>query len=198
MTRDNLLYLFCGAVLGLIAGSLFIGPLVADAKRNAAQAKIEAPTAPESRKAAATAGDSAVMQQVMQEIATLRARLESNPDDVDAMVRLGNLYMDAHKFDNAIEYFESALKRSANPDVETDLGLCYRGQGNVDRALNQFRKVRTEHPDHFAARFNEAVVLFVDLKRPAEAREIITQLKKERPDDPAVLKFEQALASVPS
>lgn len=198
MNRDNFLYLFCGAVLGLIAGTIFLGPMVADARRGAPAAGAEVAQSqqtPPGHPPAADPAGNALMQRVMQEISDLKSRLESNPEDVDAMVRLGNLYMDAHKFEEAIPWFEQALERRANPDVQTDLGLCYRGLGNVDKALATFRQVRASDPTHFAARFNEAVVLFVDLKRADEARGIIEQLKKERPDDPDVARFEQALSA---
>lgn len=193
MNRHNFLYLFCGAVLGLIAGTIFLGPLVADARR--AQTESAAVAAPPAPAQAASTPEMAVMQQVLADIAALKERLEQNPQDVEAMIGLGNLYMDAHKFEEASGYFERALAITPDPDVETDLGLCYRGRGDVDRALSTFRKVRSAHPDHFASRYNEAVVLFVDLKRPDEARAIITQLEAERPDDPAVAKFVQALAT---
>lgn len=202
MNRDNYLYLFCGSVLGLIAGTLFLGPMVVEARRSAAATQGETvaraqtqQTPPAAEAPAAGQGDAAVMQRVMQEIETLKGRLAQNPGDVDAMVRLGNLYMDAHKFEDAIRYFEQALTHGPDPDVKTDLGLCYRGRGDVDGALRTFREVRASHPDHFAARYNEAVVLFVDLKRVAEAKVIVDQLKKERPDDPAITRFEQALSA---
>ena len=202
MNRDNFLYLFCGAVLGLISGTIFLGPMVADVRRGAAATRGEAVAQTQLQQPASAgtahpeqAGDAAVMQRVLEEIETLKSRLSQNPQDVDAMVRLGNLYMDAHKFEDAIGYFENALTHGPDPDVKTDLGLCYRGRGDVDGALRTFREVRAAHPEHFAARFNEAVVLFVDLKRADEARVIVEQLKKERPQDPAVAKFEQALAA---
>lgn len=203
MNRDNFLYLFCGSVLGLIAGTIFLGPMVAEVRTGAAATRGEslAQTQPVPAKAPpsdgvdAPHGDAAVMQRVMQEIEALKTRLSQNPGDVDAMVRLGNLYMDAHKFEDAISYFERALTHGADPDVKTDLGLCLRGRGDVDGALRTFREVRSAHPGHFASRFNEAVVLFVDLKRADEARVIVDQLKKERPDDPSVQKFEQALSA---
>lgn len=193
MSRENFLYLFCGAVLGLIAGTILLGPLVADLRRGSASPAPEVATAP----AAAPSGtaEMAVMQRVMEEIEQLKGRLESNPRDVDAMIGLGNLYMDARKYDDAISWFEGALALRDDPDVKTDLGLCYRGRGDIDRALRTFREVRSADPTHFAARYNEALVLFTDLKRPAEARAIVEQLKIESQEDPAVGRFEQALAA---
>lgn len=197
MNRDNFLYLFCGAVLGLIAGTIFLGPLVADARRGPAQQAAVA-ARPSAESAVQSTPEMAVMQRVMADIENLKKRLSENPSDVEAMVGLGNLYMDAHKFEDAIGFFERALAISPNADVETDLGLCYRGQGDVDKALATFRRVRSQHPGHFAARYNEAVVLFVDLKRAEEARAIIDQLAQERPGDPSVEKFQQALTATAS
>lgn len=204
MNKDNILFTACGFILGLIAGTLLLGPMlhqrgvVPAIGAPAAQSKMPADAA-HGAAAPATAmhpgGDPNVMQQVLQQIGVLKQRLEQNPRDAQAAIQLGNLYMDARKFDQAISYYERALAIAPNPDVSTDLGICYRAKGEPQRALEIFRSVSRANPQHWQSRFNEAIVL-MDMGDVDSARNIVTALQKQRPEDPDVKRFADLLAQM--
>ena len=50
-----------------------------------------------------------------------------------------------------------------NPNVLTDLGVCYRGMRQFDRALEKFAEAQAADPQHWQSLFNSAVVAGFDL-----------------------------------
>lgn len=197
MSRDNVVYLVCGLLLGLIIGSLVIGPGVARSKLAGpppvtAEAAAVAAPATDSMAQTAGAAQSNPMQAVRQQIDALKATIEREPGNVEALAQLGNMYMDAGKFPQAAGYYERALRLREDPNLRTDLGICYKESGQLEPALAAFRKVAEEKPDQWQAVFNEAVVLG-ELKRFDEARVAAAKLARLRPDDPEVKKLNQAL-----
>ncbi len=60
---------------------------------------------------------------VMDQIATLRTRIAAHPNDDVALTQLGDMYLTANKFADAIPLYEQALK--ANPrNVAAQTGLA--------------------------------------------------------------------------
>jgi len=185
MNRDSIIYSICCFLLGLIIGSLLIGPRLG--KLSGAPAPPPAQTGPSQ-----PTGNP--MEAVRQQIAALKEAIDRNPRNFDALVQLGNLYMDAAKYPQAIDYYERALAVSENPDVRVDLGICYKQSGQLDKALAAFRKAGAEAPNQWQPMFNAAIVLG-EMQRFDEARALIGELKKIRPNDPEVQRLEAALKS---
>ena len=185
MNRDTLVFSTCSFLLGLVIGSLLIGPRVAQSRLSGAPAIVPAPAAE---------SPSSAMDAVRQRIASLKQTVERDPGNFDALVQLGGMYMDAAKFPQAIEYYERALGAREDPNVRTDLGICYRQNGQRERALAAFRRVLEESPGHWQAMFNEAICLG-EMRRFDEARAVSAKLKQMRPTDPEVQRLEQALAT---
>ena len=98
-------------------------------------------------------------QMLNTEAAPLQSRLQANPKDVSALVALGNLYFDNQQCTDAIVYYQRALNETPNnPDVRTDMGICYYYTGNADRALQEFDRALKDDPKHSQTLFNEGVV----------------------------------------
>jgi Flp pilus assembly protein TadD len=135
------------------------------------------------------------MAQVLEQLATLKKQVEQNPNDFDALVQLGNMYMDVSKFAQAIDYFNRALAVREAPSIRTDLGICYKQSGQMEQARDAFRKVATEQPDQWQAVYNLAIV-DGEMKDYTDARVQLAKLQQMRPGDPQVTKLEQALAAV--
>jgi len=190
MNRDTAVFTACGFALGLVIGSFLVGPHLAKA---AAPAAAPAEQAPAAAAAPAAAPSMDQMNAVRQQIGTLKAAIERDPKNFDALVQLGDMYMDAAKFAEAIGYFERALEVRDEPSVRTDLGICYKNAGQPEKALAAFERSAAASPDQWQALFNEAVVLG-DLKRFDDARAVAAKLKTMRPDDPQVQQLQTALA----
>jgi tetratricopeptide (TPR) repeat protein len=205
MSRDNVVYSVCGLLLGLVIGSFLLGPKLARSKlagpdqipSGSTPSAGMTPSAPESAAMPAAGGGGAAgpMEQVRQQLEMLKKQVEQNPNDFDALVQLGNMYMDVSKFPQAIDYFKRALAVREEPSVRTDLGICYKQSGQNENARDAFRKVANERPDQWQAIFNLAIV-DGEMKDYADARAQLAKLKQMRPNDPEVAKLEQALAAV--
>ena len=89
----------------------------------------------------------------------LKAKLQTNPKDVSALIELGNLYFDNSKWTDAIGFYQRALNEDPNnPNVRTDMGIAYFYSGDTDRALQEFDRSLKTDPKHSQTLFNVGVV----------------------------------------
>jgi tetratricopeptide (TPR) repeat protein len=203
MNKETAFFTTCGFLIGLILGSVILGPRVYQWRQERDKPEISQPTppSPENPVAASTAmpltdtaaGTAETMEAVRARLATLKQQLEANPNDPAVLGELGNLYMDAAHYPQAIDYYERAVRIRPDANVLTDLGICYRNAGKLDTALETFRQARKIDPGRWQALFNEAIVLS-DLKRYDEARSVLAEVQREHPGDPEVDRFGQTLA----
>ncbi|MDP9359815.1 MAG: tetratricopeptide repeat protein [Acidobacteriota bacterium] len=172
MKRDTLIFTVCGFLLGLTIGSLVIGPKIAQSKLAGAPAASTDSAAP--APPPATAGSPMAM--VQQQLATLKDAIARDPKNFDALVQLGDMYMDAAKFPQAIDYLERAVAVRDDANVRTDLGICYKQSGQPGRALAEFERAGSLAPDQWQPLLNEAIVL-IGLHRMDEARAVAAKLQ---------------------
>jgi Flp pilus assembly protein TadD len=184
MKRDTIIFTVCGFLLGLTLGSFVIGPKIAQSKL--AGAPVTETPATESAAPVTATGNP--MGAVMQQLASLKEAVAKNPNDVDALVQLGDMYMQAAKFPQAAEYLQRALAVREDAAVRMDLGICYKQSNQLEKALAEFQRSASMAPDQWQPLFNEAIVL-IELQRMDEARVIAAKLQKMRPDDPEVQKL---------
>jgi cytochrome c-type biogenesis protein CcmH/NrfG len=132
----------------------------------------------------------------MAEVQQLRAYVEKNPNDAEAVLQLANLNFDIRQFQRSQELYTQYLKlRPTDANVLTDLGISYRETKNFDQALEQFQKARKLAPDHWQSYYNEVVVLAFDLNRHDEATRILAELQRLQPSNPDVEKLAKAVTS---
>ena len=184
MKRETIIFTACGFLLGLTLGSFVIGPKIAQTKL--AGAPVVSDAAPVEPPPATVSGSP--MAGVMQQLAALKAAVAKNPNDADALVQLGDMYMQAAKFPQAAEYLQRALDVRDDAAVRMDLGICYKQTNQPEKALAEFQRSAAMAPDQWQPLFNEAIVL-LDLRRMDEARAVAAKLQKMRPDDPEVQKL---------
>lgn len=105
-----------------------------------------------------------ISNKLPQEINDLEKEISLHPENIEALIRLGNLYFDTDQPGMAIIAYNKALKLDpGNPDVLTDLGVMYRRKGQPLEAIKAFDKAIKIDPRHEASRFNKGVVLLHDL-----------------------------------
>jgi cytochrome c-type biogenesis protein CcmH/NrfG len=151
MKLDSIAFAVAGMVFGLLAGWV-IGAQYATT-RTAAPVAAAAPQAapPQQAPTAAPLDES--------QVAGLRQQAESNPSNAAPRVALGNLYFDAERYDEAVKWYEEAIKLDArNPDVSTDLGVSYYYTNQPDRALAQFERSLAIDPTHTKTMLNMGIV----------------------------------------
>ena len=86
----------------------------------------------------------------------------------------------------------------SDTDVMTDLGITYRGLRQFDKALDMFHQAKALDPKHWQSYYNEVVVLAFDLKKTAEAKQILAELQQMQPGNPDVAKLADAVARQPT
>jgi len=136
-----------------------------------------------------------VQAAVTQAAGPLLAAVTQNPNDYDALVKLGNVYYDGQQFPSAIEYYERALVIHAeNPDVRTDLGTAYWYMGNADKAIEAMQVSLKYRPNHPQTLFNLGWVRWQGKADPKGAVAAWEQLLKTNPDYPQRQQVEQYIA----
>lgn len=123
--------------------------------------------------AAPGGGNEQMMARLFEEITALKAAVEKDPKDVRAVLRLANMYHDARKFDQAVEYYKMTLAITPKDvDARTDMGICLYEMGMADDAIAQFRTSLQYGPDHWQSWLNLGIVSLSgknDLKTASEA-----------------------------
>jgi len=123
------------------------------------------------------------------------AAVNKKPNDVEAVVNLGNVYYDGEQFSEAIKYYQRALEINPNnPDVRTDLGTAYWYLGDADRALTEFKKSLKIRPNHPGTLFNMGIVEWQGKMDPSGAVVTWQELLKENPDYPQRRQVEDLIA----
>ncbi len=181
MTRDNILFTTIGLLAGFLGGYVMHEVMAGrqPTRRLPGQTAVAAPApgAPAANPAAPA----------MAEVGQLRQRLAENPQDIEALRRLGNLFYDIQEWEQAAELYERYLEiRPDDPNVLTDTGACYRSAGDSERALERFRRARDLDPTHWQSRYNEVLVLAFDLEQLEAATEALAELQALQPDNPNV------------
>ena len=131
--------------------------------------------------------------------AGLRAAAESAPEDAKVRVDLGNLYFDAHRFEDAIPWFEAALALSPEDvDVSTDLGVAYYYMDDADRALSQFARSLEVAPAHTKTILNVGIVRAFGKQDLEGAIEAWEEVQRVAPGSPEALAAADAIERIRS
>lgn len=115
-----------------------------------------------------------------------QALLETNIDPVNNYLRLGSIYQNEFKYDEAIVCYEKALKiNNTSVDVYCRLGLAHKKRGDVLTALACYSDGLQLMPTNWILLRNKGNALF-DLGRFDEAKSFYDKARLIRPNDPDV------------
>jgi len=187
-TQAYRLAAFC-LLLGVVLGYLFRG----SASPASAQTAVSATTRQES--GTPKQFDANAQAALMQAAGPLLEAVNKDPNDFDALVKLGNLFYDGQQFPNAIQYYERALIiHPDSADVRTDMGTSYWYMGNAEKALAAMESSLRYRPGHPQTLFNLGWVRWQGKQDPKGAIEAWQQLLKANPDYPQRQQVEQYIA----
>jgi len=98
------------------------------------------------------------------EIENYRGILKKDPNNLQALIGIGNLYFDTKQDLLAIESYRKALALDpSNANVRTDMAICYRRSGNPVQAVEELKKAISTSPRHAQSRYNLGVILVQDM-----------------------------------
>jgi tetratricopeptide (TPR) repeat protein len=210
MKRENASFLLGGIFFGFVLGTLFAHYFLQNPAPMAVPGGMTAPVNPSdpmgsaappsggapppSGGGAGPAGAEQTMQQVQQEMAALRKALEANPKDAGVLGRMGNLYYDAGMFDKARDFYSQSLASDPrNPDISTDLGICFHRLGQPDAAIKQFRASLAIDSKHWQSWLNLGIVSLFEKQDVKTAEEAFAKVKELNPGFQGLPQLEQAL-----
>ncbi len=122
--------------------------------------------------------------------------LNSLPQDYNSLVEAGHNNMDAGNYPVAAECYRRALAIDGSSlDLRTDYGACLHFMGLTDRAMEQFRKVLSQNPNHGIANFNMGIV-FYSLNQNDSARYYWNKYLKLDPKGTAADKAHELLKEI--
>jgi len=193
MKSDGIAYGIAGILFGLIAGWI-IGS-------QQANQRLPAPAATAAQAAPAAGGGGQTRAAVLDEtkVNALKTVAERETANAKPRIELANLYFDAERYDEAIKWYEDALRLDPNDvNVSTDLGVCYYYTNQPDRALAQFEKSLKIDPKHAKTLLNVGIVRAFGKQDLDGASQAWQQVIKLSPDSPEGQAAKRALDSLQS
>ncbi len=194
MNRDQIRFLATGIVFGFVVGyviayalheprvKLVAAPVPAAGNLGMTPIVGSSPPPQAGGPAPGAEHGEEIMARVFAEIDALKSTIEKDPENADVLTRLGNLYHDSGKFEEAIEYYRRVLEiRPDDVNVSTDLGICLRVVGKIDAAIAQFRQSLSRDPHHWQTWLNLGIVSLFDQNDTETAAEAFAQLEKHNP-----------------
>ncbi|MFN2577322.1 MAG: tetratricopeptide repeat protein [Pyrinomonadaceae bacterium] len=201
MTRDNLLFVIIGILLGFIAGFLLAGNIT---QREAAQRQGATtqgsqnlpPNHPPVSAGEQTAGDGGQQMLASVQIAMKQAR--ENPNDFDAQVTAAKLEYQIQRYDQAIEYLLAANKlKPDNGEVLTMLGEANMDAQHWDAAAKWYKAALTKKPSDLPSLDGYCFVL-LQLGDIKGAEDAMNKLEKVDPSNQDLPQFRSKLAELKS
>ena len=187
MKAESIVFAVAGMCFGVI-----LGWVIGTQQAGARPAAPVATTQPPQQQQQAPALDEGRVQ-------ALRTIIESDPKNASAHTQLANVYFDAERWNDAIEWYEKSLKIDPNdPDVSTDLGVSYYYTNRPDQALAQFEHSLRIDPKHTKTMLNKGIVLAFgkeDLGAAAEEWKKVVELAPESPEGQAARRALEGVAS---
>jgi len=99
------------------------------------------------------------------EIENYKEILRKDPNNLQALIGIGNLYFDTNRDLLAIENYRKALAMDpTNANVRTDMAICYRRSGNPAQAVEELKKAISTNPRHAQSRRNLGIILIHDMR----------------------------------
>lgn len=150
------------AAISLVVG-LAIGYLFRGSQSPALPAQPVAATSQPSPAAGGMGGQMPSLEQMKQmadnKAAPLLEKLKGDPNNIDLLTKVGDLYEATHQFKEAAGYYDKALQVDPkNIPVRTQLASCLYYEGDVDGAISQLQQALHYDPKDANSLFNLGMI----------------------------------------
>lgn len=130
-------------------------------------------------------------------ITQLEARIKTVPGDVEAMVALGDLYLESQRAMEGFRLFQRAVEiEPGNVHALSDLGGLYLQLGQSDKALESYRRAYESKPDHRDLLLNMALIYSRNKGDNAKALELLRTFLAGNPEAQAAAAAKQEIARI--
>jgi cytochrome c-type biogenesis protein CcmH/NrfG len=192
MKSESIVFALAGVAFGLIAGWV-IGTQQTTSRVPAAPAQASAP-----EPAAESAGTRAALLDEAQ-VTALKSVAAREPTNARPRGQLGDLYFDAERYAEAIQWYGEAVKLApGDVNISTDLGICYYYTNQPDKALEQFEHSLQLDPNHVKTLLNVGIVRAFGKQDLDGAVQAWQQVIKLSPGSPEGQAAKRALDSMQS
>jgi tetratricopeptide (TPR) repeat protein len=193
MKSESIVFALAGVAFGLIAG------WVIGTQQATPRAPVAAPVQTTAAEPAAEgAGTRAALLDEAQ-VNALKSVASREPSNAKPRAQLGNLYFDAERYAEAIQWYGEAVKLAPDDvNISTDLGVCYYYTNQPDKALAQFDHSLKIDPNHAKTLLNVGIVRAFgkqDLEGAVQAWRQVMKLSPESPEGQAAKRALDSLES---
>jgi tetratricopeptide (TPR) repeat protein len=120
-------------------------------------------------------------------IKSLDAELVKDPKRQDYRLALANVQVRAQRYDSAIQDYQALIaNNNKSADIYTRLGETYRLKGDINAAIENFRKASALAPND-AVPLTRMAMLLDGIGRRNEAKPLYEQILRISPDEPVAL-----------
>jgi cytochrome c-type biogenesis protein CcmH/NrfG len=190
MSREAVIFGIAGTFFGVLVGWI-IGSQQGTARSVAAPVAQTASSAPTAQPAAPPLD--------LQRVSALEQQAKAQPTDAAVRVELGNMYFDSERFDQAIIWYEAALKLNPNNvEASTDLAVCYYYSNDADHALQQIAKSLEIDPRHAKTLLNQGIIRAFGKQDLAGALESWEKVVQYAPGSPEAARAQQGIDGLKS
>jgi len=214
MNKDQLQFLVSGILFGFLLGYVIAyavhepkvvqqaAPVPAAGNMGMGQSVPQPAGAEGGGAVGAGGGNEQMMATVFEEIKSLKAAIQKNPKDAASLIRLANMYHDARKFEEAVQYYKRGLEVTPKDvDARTDMGICLYEMGMADDAIAQFRTSLSYDSRHWQTWLNLGIVALSsknDVKTATDAFAKVEEINPGFKDLPMLKEaLKKASSSVP-
>ena len=119
----------------------------------------------------------------METIQANKKKIDQEPNNVQALVSLGDANFMIQRFEKSQEYYERALKADPkNINARLSLSNCYIFMQKPDEAIKQLDQLLAMQKDYPEALFNKGLILLQSKRDTAGAKKVWTQLVQAHPE----------------
>jgi tetratricopeptide (TPR) repeat protein len=134
---------------------------------------------------------------LQQQVSQYRAALVKNPEDINTMIALGDIYLNSNNVRDAYQIFLQAVKvEPNNTHVLNDLGSIYQQIARYDEAINSYQKAYNSDPRHSSSLLNMALIYSQHKKEYPKALELLQSFLAGSPEPQLATKAEQEVARI--
>jgi tetratricopeptide (TPR) repeat protein len=139
---------------------------------------------------AAPAGMGQGMAGTMAKVKEYMARVDADPDDVEALTGLGNAFLMMRAWDRALDALERANQlRPGDTGLLKGMGIAYFNKKEFDKAAETYQAILAADPGDTLAMFNLGVINKYYFKKPDVARTYFEKVLSLEKDDAEMLKM---------